>query len=102
MPIIDCSGFTYRLDRLKPRASKFRGPPAKVCNISNTVIELSHLCCHNVLLHRGVARITEKYRHKLFGEEPGPLKGSMRRSPRKLRGYTTEMVTFFFVFFLSF
>ena len=29
--------------------SKFRGPPAKVYNIFNTVIELSHLCCHNVL-----------------------------------------------------
>jgi hypothetical protein len=24
------AGFTYRLDRLKPRSSKFRGPPAKV------------------------------------------------------------------------
>jgi len=32
------AGFTYRLDRLKPRASKFRGPPVKVCNIFNTVI----------------------------------------------------------------
>ena len=40
---------TYRLDRLKPRASKFRGPPAKVCIIFNSVIEISHLCCHNVL-----------------------------------------------------
>ena len=43
------SGFTYRLDRLKPRASKYRGLPAKVHNIFNTVIGLSHLCCHNVL-----------------------------------------------------
>jgi hypothetical protein len=43
------AGFTYRLDRLKPRASKFRGPPAKVYNIFNTVIRLSHLCCHSVL-----------------------------------------------------
>jgi len=42
------AGFTYRLDRLKPRASRFRGPPAKVFNIFNTVIGLSHLCCHNV------------------------------------------------------
>jgi hypothetical protein len=42
------AGFTYRLDRLKPRASKFRGPPVKVY-IFNTVIELSHLCCHNIL-----------------------------------------------------
>ena len=32
------AGFTYRLDRLKPRASKFRGPPAKVYDICNTVI----------------------------------------------------------------
>jgi len=32
------AGFTYRLDRLKPRASKFRGPPVKVYNIFNTVI----------------------------------------------------------------
>ena len=37
------AGFTYRLDRLKPRASKFRGPPAKVYNICNTVVGLSHL-----------------------------------------------------------
>ena len=35
-------GFTYRLDKLKPRASKFRGPPAKVYDIFNTVIRLSH------------------------------------------------------------
>jgi len=41
--------FTYRLDRLKPRASIFRGSPVKVYNIFNTVIGLSHLCCHNVL-----------------------------------------------------
>ena len=41
--------FTYRLDRLKPRASKFRGPPIKVYNIFNTVIGLSHLCCYNIL-----------------------------------------------------
>jgi hypothetical protein len=43
------AGFTYRLDRLKPRAITFRGPPSKVCNISNTVIGRPHLCCHNVL-----------------------------------------------------
>ena len=43
------AGFTYRLDRLKPRASKLWGPPAKVYNIFNTVIGLSNLCCHNVL-----------------------------------------------------
>ena len=41
------AGFTYRLDRVKPRASKFRGAP--VYNIFNIVIGLSHLCCHNVL-----------------------------------------------------
>jgi hypothetical protein len=41
--------FTYRLNRLKPRASTFRGPPAQVYNIFNIVIGLSHLCCHNVL-----------------------------------------------------
>ena len=41
--------FTYRLDRLKPRASRFRGPPTKVYNVFNTVIGLSHLCCHSVL-----------------------------------------------------
>ena len=43
------AGFTYRLDRLKPRASQFRGPPAKVCDIFNSVIGLSHLCCRNIL-----------------------------------------------------
>ena len=43
------AGFTYRLDRLKPRASQFRWPPTKVYNIFNTVIGLSHVCCHNVL-----------------------------------------------------
>ena len=41
--------YTYRLNRLKPKASTFRGPPAKVYNIFNTVIGLSHLCCHSVL-----------------------------------------------------
>jgi hypothetical protein len=43
------AGFTYRLDRLKPRGSTYRGSPAKVYNSLNTVIGLSHLCCHNVL-----------------------------------------------------
>ena len=46
---VGSAGFTYRLDRLKPRASKFRAPPAKEYNIVNTVIRFSHLCCHNVL-----------------------------------------------------
>jgi len=40
--LILIAGFTYRFDRLKPRR-------AKVYNIFNTVIWLSHLCCHNVL-----------------------------------------------------
>ena len=45
-----CSArFTYRLDRLKPRASKFRRPPPKVYNIFNTVIGVSHLWCHDIL-----------------------------------------------------
>ena len=47
-----CSaGFTYILDRLKPRASRLRGrgAPAMVYRIFNTVIGLSHLCCHSVL-----------------------------------------------------
>ena len=45
------AGFTYRLDRLKPRASQFRGPPVKVYSVflTSSVIGLSHLCCHNVL-----------------------------------------------------
>jgi hypothetical protein len=42
-------GFTHRLDRLKSRATKCKGPPAKVYNIFNTVIGLSHLCCQKVL-----------------------------------------------------
>ena len=41
------AGFTYRLDRLIPRSSNFRGPPAKMYNIFNSVIGHSHLCCHN-------------------------------------------------------
>jgi hypothetical protein len=48
---LSSAGFTYRLDRLKPRASTFRGPPAKVYNIFNTVIGLSHLCCHKYFLN---------------------------------------------------
>ena len=32
------AGFPYRLNRLKPRASKFKGPLAKVYNVLNTVI----------------------------------------------------------------
>jgi hypothetical protein len=44
--VVSSAGFTYRLDRLKPRASIFRGPLVKVYNIFNTVIELSYLCCH--------------------------------------------------------
>jgi hypothetical protein len=48
-PLYSMAGFIYRLDRLKPRASKFRGPPAKVYTVFNSVIAVSHLCCHNVL-----------------------------------------------------
>ena len=48
---IGSAGFPYWLNRLKSRASKFRRPPAKVYIIFNTVIGLSHLCCHNVHLH---------------------------------------------------
>jgi hypothetical protein len=48
--LIDTSAeFTYRLDRLKSRASNVRGPPAKVNNIFNTVIVLSLLYSHSVL-----------------------------------------------------
>ena len=43
------SGFTYRLDRLKHRASAFGGLPTKVYTICNTIIGRSHVCCHNVL-----------------------------------------------------
>jgi len=43
------TGFTYRFDRLKPRVSTFRGHPTNVYYIFNTVIGLSHLCCHNIL-----------------------------------------------------
>ena len=32
------AGFPYSLDRLKPRASKLRGPPAKVYNIFLTLL----------------------------------------------------------------
>ena len=32
-------GFTYRLDRLKPRVSKFRRPPAKVYNILTLLLD---------------------------------------------------------------
>ena len=46
----DSAGFIYRLNRLKPRASTFRGPPAKVYIIFNIVIGFSHLYCHNVIV----------------------------------------------------
>jgi hypothetical protein len=38
--IFTSAGFTYRLDRLKPRASIIRGPPVKVCNFFNIVFGL--------------------------------------------------------------
>ena len=38
LDICTSAGFTYRLDRLKPRASKFTGPPDKMYTIFNTVI----------------------------------------------------------------
>jgi hypothetical protein len=34
--VLTSAGFTYKLDKLKLRASKYRGPPAKVYNIFNT------------------------------------------------------------------
>jgi hypothetical protein len=43
------AGFTYKLGRLKHRAPHFRGPPDNAYIIFDTVIGLSHLCCHSVL-----------------------------------------------------
>jgi len=34
---LSSAGFTYRRDRLKPRASSFKGPLAKVYNIFNVI-----------------------------------------------------------------
>jgi len=47
--VTNSAGFTYRLNRLKPRASKFRGAPTKMYTIFNSVIGVSHLCRHNVV-----------------------------------------------------
>ena len=33
------AGFTHRLDRLKPRASQFRGPPTMVYNIFTLLLD---------------------------------------------------------------
>jgi hypothetical protein len=33
------AGFTYRLDRLKPKASECRGPPVKVYNILTLLLD---------------------------------------------------------------
>ena len=41
--LLNSGGITYRLNRLKP--------PAQVYDIFNIVIELSHICCHNVLYY---------------------------------------------------
>jgi len=35
---VSSAGFTYRLDGLKPRASKYKGPPAKVYDVFNAII----------------------------------------------------------------
>ena len=43
--LIASAGFTYRLDRLKPRVCKFMGSPSKEHNIFDTVIGLSYICC---------------------------------------------------------
>ena len=37
------AGFTYRFDRLKHRASKFRGPPAKVYIFLTLLLDF-HTC----------------------------------------------------------
>jgi len=50
------AGFTYRLDRLKPKVSKFRGPPA------NAVLsrEPYRNCPYIVALH---FRILQNFKH---------------------------------------
>jgi hypothetical protein len=40
---VSSTGFMHRLDRLKPRASQFRGPPDKVYNIFNTVHDIGEI-----------------------------------------------------------
>ena len=47
-PSLCSAGFTYRLDRLEPRASKFGGLRPR-CIIFFTLLLDSHLCCPNVL-----------------------------------------------------
>ena len=54
-------GFTYRLDRLKPRTSNIQVLPFKVYTIFDTVTGLSYSCCYNALysLNKGNNTITE-------------------------------------------
>jgi hypothetical protein len=40
--LVSSAGFTYRLDRLRPRASQFRGPPAR-CIIFLTLLLDFHI-----------------------------------------------------------
>jgi hypothetical protein len=42
-------GFTYRFDKLKPRASNFKVLPIKVYTIFDTVTGLSYSCCYDAL-----------------------------------------------------
>jgi hypothetical protein len=41
--LVSSARFTYWLDRLKPRASEFRGPPSKVYNIFLTLFLDVHI-----------------------------------------------------------
>ena len=43
LPTMNNAGFTYRFDRLKHRASKFRGPPAKVYIFLTLLLDF-HTC----------------------------------------------------------
>ena len=60
-PSVDSAGFIHRLDSRKPRASKFRGPQAKVYNFFLTLIGLSHLCCHNILYFLNNPSVISEY-----------------------------------------
>ena len=63
LPTMNNAGFPYRLDRRKHRASKLRGSPAKIF-LFNTVIGLSHLCCHNILYcQNNPSRILQHFKH---------------------------------------
>ena len=64
LPTMNNAGFTYRLDKAEAQGFKIEGSSGQGVYFFNTVIGLSHLCCHSILYSlSNLSRILQHFKH---------------------------------------